>query len=198
MLVNNDKKIIILLTPRCASTSIALMYSRLTGFNYLLNNFCENLHHHVRMLDIVNLDYANYEIFLVYRPILFWVKSCYSNFSNNYPEKAKYFLFDDFINNNGVDIRFDPVGWDWFSHAPENMIIDKNGNIFKCKKYHFVNLKNIKEDLFDVLEKDYEIYPSTTIQSNESTKYSENQTITNDQIEKIEKLCCPLNVLPKF
>ena len=78
------------------------------------------------------------------------------------------------------------------------MIIDKNGNIFKCKKYYFVNLKNIKEDLFDVLEKDYEIYPLTTIQSNESTKYSENQTITNDQIEKIEKLCCPLNVLPKF
>jgi hypothetical protein len=198
MLVNNDKKIIILLTPRCASTSLALMYSRLTGFDYLLNNFCENLHHHVRMLSIVNLDYEKYEIFLVYRPILCWVKSCYSNFSNNYTEKAKYFLLDDFINNNGVDIRVDPVGWDWFSHSPENMIIDKNGNIFKCKKYHFVNLKNIKEDLFDVLERDHGICPLEIIHSNDSTKYSENQTITDYQAKIIEKLCCPLNVLPKF
>ena len=198
MVINDYYKFIVLLPPRCASHSIK---------NTLLRNVytCrtrhtptpnKKTHHHTLIQDIWFDGIENYHIFLPFRPIESWIKSCYSNFLSNFEFKVEAMSFEEFIiDRHGVDNRYGSLaeGFDWFAHSPQNMIL-KNGNLEKFKEIIPIKHDNYYKELYFHFKRLYgNIQPFKKEVLHKNAFHTRTQEKWSKELENIVvKLCCPL------
>lgn len=197
MLLNHFYKFIVLLPPRCSSHSIknTLLRNIYTSITKHTPTPNKKTHHHTLLQDNWFDNIQDYVIFLPYRPLVSWIKSCYSNYATNFENKIELLSIEDFIlNNRGVDNRYGSSiqGFDWFGHSPQNMLL-KNGKLENFKEIIPIKYDNYHSELYFHINRIFGPIPPFKKEVLHRNAFHSRMYSFDPRLEKVAiDLCCPL------